>query len=270
MTTIAQYAAAHDMQPYEVAAYLNLGVDYSDQDELTAEEIAMLTIPADITDLLERWGIDYLFDAGGINVGDVHIEMDGADFVVKEGGDVIAITIDTDKAASLLAFPLARKAWSVGYTGDFDVDISGPEMSMHFLGWGWDATVSAAPGESDSFTIMDHPLSLGSLVMSDLDAVLTSAELAYGAPDEAWQVLCNATDFGGDKWPAIIEFINSDVRFDYGDQLTKVESYDTDLIALVGDHGGDFPVRVIDTEGPSEETCWSHGDVAAAVLHAIS
>lgn len=270
MTTVAQFAAAHDMQPYEVAAYLNLGLDYSDQDELTAEEIAMLTIPADITDQLDGWGIDYLFDAEGVNVGDVHIEMDGADFVVKEGGDVIAITSDPDKAASLLAFPLARKAWSVGYTGDFDVDNAGPEMSMHFLGWGWDVTVSAAPGESDSFTIIDHPLSLGLPVMSDLDAVLTSAELAYGTPDEAWQALCNSSDFEGDKWEAVVEYINDDVRFDYGNQLTKVESYDTDFIALVEDGSGDFPVRVVDVDETSESSCWSHGDVAAAVLHAIS
>lgn len=270
MTTIAQYAAVHDMQSYEVAAYLDLGVDYSDQDELTAEEIAMLTIPADITDQLDAWGIDYLFGAECVSVGDVHIGMDGADFVVKEGGDVIAITVDADKAAALLAFPLARKAWSVGYTGDFDVDIVGGEMNMHFAGWGWDAIVSAAPGESDSFTIIDHPLPMGLLVMSDLDVVLTSAELAYGSPDEAWQVLCYSRDFEGDKWPAIVEFINSDVLFAYGDQFTKVESYDTDLIAIVEDHDGDFPVRVIDTERPSGVTCWSHGDIAAAILHAIS
>lgn len=270
MTTIAQYAAAHDMQPYEVAAYLNLGLDYSDQDELTAEEIAMLTIPADITDLLDGWGIDYLFDAEGVSVGDVLIEMDGACFVVKEGGDIIAITSDTDKAASLLAFPFVRKAWSVGYTGDFDVDIAGPEMSMHFHGWGWDVTVSVAPGESDSFTIIDHPLSLGLLVMSDLDAALTSAELSYSNPDKAWQVLCAAADFEGYKWEAIIEFIADGVHFDCGDQFTKVESYDTDLIALVEDSSGDFPVQVVDVDEPSESSCWSHGDVAAAVLHAIS
>lgn len=228
----------------------------------------------DVTANLTDWGIAYRETTEGISVGNIHLEIaeDGYSpaATILDGTELVGVTSDADKAAAVMAFPLARKAWSVGYTGDFDVDIYGPEMSMHFLGWGWDATVSAAPGESDSFTIMDHPLSLGSLVMSDLGAVLTSAELAYGAPDEAWQVLCNATDFGGDKWLAIIEFINSDVRFDYGDQLTKVESYDTDLIALVGDHGGDFPVRVIDTEGPSEETCWSHGDVAAAVLHTIS
>ena len=68
----------------------------------------------------------------------------------------------------------------------------------------------------------------------------------------------------------IIEFIKGGVRFDYGDQFTKVESYDTDLIALVEDHGGDFPVRVVDVEEPSEVACWCHGDIAAAVLHAIS
>lgn len=228
----------------------------------------------DVTANLTDWGIAYRETTEGISVGNIHLEITEngykPDATILDGTELVGVTSDANKAAALLAFPLARKAWSVGYTGDFDVDIAGPEMSMHFLGWGWDVTVSAAPGESDSFTIADHPLSLGLLVMSDLDAVLTSAELAYGSPDEAWHVLCNATDFEGDKWTAIIEFINSDVRFDYGDQLTKVESYDTDLIALVGDHGGDFPVRVIDTEGPSEETCWSHGDVAAAVLHAIS
>lgn len=227
----------------------------------------------DVTANLTDWGIAYRETTEGISVGNIHLEIaeDGyrPDATILDGTELVGVTSDADKAAAVLAFPLARKAWSVGYTGDFDVDIAGPEMSMHFLGWGWDVTVSAAPGESDSFTIMDHPLSLGSPVMSDLDAVLTSAELAYGTPDEAWQVLCNASDFEGDKWPAIIEFINSDVRFDYGDQFTKVESYDTDLIALVDDHGGDFPVRVIDAEEPSEATCWSHGDIAAAVLHAI-
>lgn len=42
MTTIAQFAADHDAQPYEVAAFLNLGTDYNDTDELTAEYAAIL------------------------------------------------------------------------------------------------------------------------------------------------------------------------------------------------------------------------------------
>lgn len=227
----------------------------------------------DVTANLTDWGIAYRETTEGISVGNIHLEITEygyrPDATILDGTELVGVTSDADKAAALLAFPLARKAWSVGYTGDFDVDIYGPEMSIRFLGWGWDATVSAAPGESDSFTIMEHPLSLGMPVMSDLNAVLTSAELAHGSPDEAWQVLCNSSDFEGDKWQAIIEFINSDVRFDYGAQLTKVEPYDTDHIALVEDHGGDFPVRVIDAEAPSETTCWSHGDIAAAVLHAI-
>lgn len=228
----------------------------------------------DVTANLTDWGIAYRETTEGISVGNIHLEIAEDDYrpdaTILDGTELIGVTSDADKAAALLSFPLARKAWSVGYTGEFDVDIYGPEMSMRFLGWGWDADVSAAPGESDSFAIMEHPLPLGVLVMSDLDAVLTSAELAYGSPDEAWQVLCNSSDFEGDKWQAIVEFINSDVRFDYGDQLTKVESYDTDHIALVEGHGGDFPVRVIDAEATSEVTCWSHGDIAAAVLHAIS
>lgn len=42
MTTIAQFATDHNAQPYEVAAFLNLGADYSDTDELTAEQTTAL------------------------------------------------------------------------------------------------------------------------------------------------------------------------------------------------------------------------------------
>ena len=34
MTTIASLAAEYDMQPYELAAYLDLGTDYTDMAEL--------------------------------------------------------------------------------------------------------------------------------------------------------------------------------------------------------------------------------------------
>ena len=40
--TIAQFAAAHDAQPYEVAVFLDLGRDYSDQDALTTEQEQIL------------------------------------------------------------------------------------------------------------------------------------------------------------------------------------------------------------------------------------
>lgn len=43
MTTIAQYAADHNMQPYEIAAYLDLGRAYHDDDILTEESLAILS-----------------------------------------------------------------------------------------------------------------------------------------------------------------------------------------------------------------------------------
>ena len=270
MTTIAQYAASNDMKPYEVAAFLNLGLGYSDQDELTAEEIAMLTIPADITDLLEVWGIDYLFDAEGVNVGYVHIEMDDADFVVKEDGDIVAVTSDFDKAAALLAFPLARRAWALGYMGDFDVTVRGYEVEMRFSYGSSEVTISAGLSEADAFTVVEHGLLSGSVVMDDLEAVLTSTELAYSEPLEAWQALCGSSAFDRDRWESIVEFFNEDVRFDYGDRFTKVESYVTDGIALVEDGGSSSPARVIDVETASDATYLSASDVAAAVLFTIS
>ena len=259
MTTIAQYAASNDMQPYEVAAFLNLGLGYSDQDELSAEDIAMLSIPTDITDRLDEWGIDYLFDTDGVSVGDSHVEMDNYDYVVK-----------TDKAAALLAFPLARRAWVLGYAGDFDVTVRGGEMVMRLSYGSSDVTVSAGVGEVDAFTVVEHDLLSNSVVMDDLEAVLASTELAYSEPLEAWQALCGSDAFDRDRWESIVEFFNEHVRFDYGDRFTKVESYITDGVALVEDGDSSSPARVIDVETVSDTTFWSASDVAATVLFTIS
>ena len=42
MTTIAQFASDHNAQPYEVAAFLDLGTDWDDSTELTDEYEAIL------------------------------------------------------------------------------------------------------------------------------------------------------------------------------------------------------------------------------------
>lgn len=42
MTTIKQYSETHAAQPYEVAAFLNLGRDWSMDTELTDEEVELL------------------------------------------------------------------------------------------------------------------------------------------------------------------------------------------------------------------------------------
>ena len=47
MTTIRDLAAQTDAQPYEIAAYLDLGSDYTDDTELTAEQVAIWTTPAE-------------------------------------------------------------------------------------------------------------------------------------------------------------------------------------------------------------------------------
>lgn len=43
MTTIAQAAADRGVEPYAVAAWLDLGSQYHDEDELTAEDAELLT-----------------------------------------------------------------------------------------------------------------------------------------------------------------------------------------------------------------------------------
>ena len=131
-------------------------------------------------------------------------------------------------------------------------------------------SISARVNEPARFNVTEHPLFSQDVVMSDLGAVLTSAELAYGAPDEAWQALCASSDTEFMGWQEIVEFFNESVRFTEGDRLTKVHSWVAEAAALVEDWNPDSPIRVIDVEHTIDVTCWAPSDVAAAVLNAIS
>ena len=227
-----------------------------------------------ITTNLTEWGISYRETTEGISVGNIHLEIaEGGyrpDGTILDGTGTVAITSDADKAATLLAFSLARRAWSLGYTGDFEADTCGDEVELRLCCGSSDLTISAGVNEADRFAITEHDLFGQAVVMNDLEAVLTSTELAYSDPYEAWQALCGASDFEADGWEGIVEFFNDDVRFTYGARFTKVESYHTEKVAMVEDWDNESPVRVIDVETAEDTTHWAISDVAAAVLHAIS
>lgn len=229
---------------------------------------------ADVTANLTEWGIDYRETTEGISVCNIHLEIaEGGyrpDGTILDGTETVAVTSDADKAAALLAFPLARRAWSLGYTGGFDVTCTGGEVEMTLSCYSADLTISAGVNEADQFTVTEHDLLRETVVMSDLEAALASTELAYNDPHEAWQALCGASDFELDGWETIVEFFNDDVRFTHGARLTKVESYLTEQAALVDDWQADSPVNVIDVQTAEDTSHWAASDVAAAVLYAIS
>lgn len=106
--------------------------------------------------------------------------------------------------------------------------------------------------------------------MTDLAAVIESTQLAHQNPTEAWQVLCNATDFEADDWETVVEHFHWSARFDHGDRLTKVSASESENVALVEDYDPESPIRVIDVDAVSDVTFWTQGDVAATVLYAIS
>ena len=133
-----------------------------------------------------------------------------------------------------------------------------------------DVTIYAPINSSLEFTVVDHPLLRENVDMTDLDAVLTSTELAYSNPDEAWQVLCGARDGEMSSWEEIVTFFNADARILQGDRYSKVESRVSERIAVVEDDGPDSPICVINVDDVSDTTHWSMGDVAAAVLYTIS
>lgn len=229
---------------------------------------------SDITANLNDWGIAYRETTEGISVGSIHLEIaeDGLRpaGTILDGTETVAITSDADKAAALLAFPLARRAWECGYTGDLEVTCVNSEVEMILSCGSSDLVISAGIDEADRFTIAEHELFRQIVCMSDLGAVLASTELAYSNPDEAWQELCSASDFEADQWESIVEFFNGDATFIRGARFTAVESSATEMTALVEDWEYESPMRVINVESAEDMTYWSMCDVAAAVLHAIS
>ena len=229
---------------------------------------------ADVTANLTEWGINYRETTEGISVGSIHLEIAEDGYrpagTILDGTETVAVTSDADKAAALLAFPLARRAWELGYTGDFEVTYVNSEVEMILSYGSSDLAISAGIDEADRFTVTRHDLFRQTVGMSDLEAILTSTELAYGDPREAWQALCGASDFELDDWEAIVEFLNDDARFTQGARFTKVESYATERAALVEDWDNESPMRVIDVETAEDTTHWAASDAAAAVLYAIS
>lgn len=229
---------------------------------------------ADVTANLTEWGINYRKTTEGVSVGNIHLEITEDGYrpagTILDGTETVAITSDADKAAALLSFPLARKAWGAGYMGDFEIDVHDGTVDMRLSCGSDDVTISAAVDSDLEFTVTEHPLFRDDVTMTDLEAALESTELAYQSPSEAWQVLCNATDFEHDDWQALVENFQWGVRYGYGDRLTKVESTYTERVAIVEDWAPESPIRVIDVDAASDVTCWSQGDAAAAVLYAIS
>lgn len=228
----------------------------------------------DVTANLTEWDITYRETTEGISVGNIHLEIAEDGYrpagTILNGTETIAITSDADKAAALLAFPLARRAWGLGYTGDFEVTYVNSEVEMILSYGSSDLVISAGIDAADRFTITEHDLFRQIVCMSDLEAVLTSTELAYSDPIEAWQALCGASDFESDHWESIVEFFNADTYIAHGARFTKVESYLTDQVAIVDDWRTDSPVNVIDVQTAEDTTHWAMSDVAAAVLYTIS
>lgn len=225
-----------------------------------------------ITDQLAAWGVNYSENVAGLKVGTINLEVsDGDDAArITNGEETVAITSDADKAAALLSFPLARRAWELGYTGDFEVTYVNSEVEMILSYGSSDLAISAEIDKADRFTITEHDLFRQIVCMSDLEAVLTSTELAYSDPDEAWQVLCGASDFESDPWESIVEFFDGDATFIHGSRFTAVESNVTGTAAMVEGWKRESPMRVINVETAEDTTHWSMSDVAAAVLYAIA
>lgn len=229
---------------------------------------------SDVTANLTEWGITYRETTEGVSVGDIHLEVAEEGYrpiaTILNGTELVGMTSDADKAAALLALPLARKAWAIGYAGDFEIDVQDDMLDMR-LYYGSESVAIYAATDSDlEFTVAEHPLFSGHVAMTDMSAALESTEIAYQDQAEAWQVLCGATDFEDDDWTSIVSLFQWNVSFDQGDRFMKVSTGESDNVVLVEDCDEESPIRVIDVDANTDVACWTPGDAAAAVLYAIS
>ena len=277
MTTIAQYAAGHDMQPYEVAAFLNWEHAYHDDDELTYESLNALdggqVLAEEIAGYLTEWGFDYTTNSNHVTVGSWTAETTRglprptAHITGPDGSGYE--TCDAERAAMLLALPIARTIWDMG-RDDINVEYFDQSAGEVEVTVGGSTTIRTPYDEVGTVIIADHALGISGVAMADLSAIFEAAELAYGDPLAAWQALCGATDYEHDTWEQIVEAIHDDARFCEGDRFTRVDSYRSESAALVEDWQDDAPTRVIDVENVSDAVCWAPSDVAAAVLSIIA
>ena len=232
----------------------------------------------DIAGRLDSWNVSYEHTLEGIYTSTVSCKVsdDNPPYVATitygPGDDVIGMTSDADRAAALIAWPLYRAAWEAGYCGDVDVDTypdtSEVELTFHY---GSDSVTILADNDwapGDDFTISSHPLLPDTVNMSDLPAALESTDLTYQYTEEAWEVLCGASDYEACDWVVIVETLNGGARFTEGPRFTLVEAR-SDSPALVGWRDPDSPARVINVALADESACWSHQEVAAAVLAII-
>ena len=279
MTTIAQYAASHDMLPSEVAGFLTVGSSYHDDDELTYESLDALDgdmlLAEEISGYLTGWGLEHTAEGSTVTVGDWTAEttrgLPRATAIITGPGGSSYETGDAERAAMLLSLPIARAIWDAGYDDISVVDFDQPTGEVEIeVGDRASVTFAAPYGEAAPVIVTDHPLGISGVAMTDLSAILESAELAYGGPLEAWQVLCGAADFEQDAWQQTVETLADGARFYEGPRLTSVGSDRSERTAIVEDWSPAAPIRVIDVADVSDVVFWAPSDVAAAVLDIIA
>lgn len=228
---------------------------------------------ATITDYLTDWNATHTITDNTITITDgpgkgstLVIDREYPYTITIDGPDVdSAMTSDPTTAAAIAAFPTAVKLFDAGARiENIVVDRWGVEITTaDSLG------VTILAREDGRITVTDHPLLGRDVEMSDIAAVVESAQLAY-SPVEAWTVLAAAEDFEDSAWEETVEALCPDATLASHDRLTHVTQDRDGQDALVEDRGEFWTVTDIDPLSLTQAVCHTHTDVAAAVLATIA
>lgn len=230
-----------------------------------------------VTDYLTDWHAAHTVTENTVTITDGPGQ--GATLVVDReypytinvtAGDHMALidgpwTSDPLTAAAVACFPVAVKVFDAGARiDDVVVDRWGAEITTaDSLG------VTILAREDGRVTVTDHPLFGRDVEMSDIAAVVESAQIAYN-PVEAWTVLAAAEDFEDSTWEEIVEALCSDATFSSRDRLTHVTQDRDGAAALVEDRDEYWVVTDVDPMSLGQTVCHTFADTAAAVLSTIA
>lgn len=231
---------------------------------------------ATISDYLTDWNSTYTVDGNTITITDGHgrgatltVDTEYPYTINVTAGDHMALidgpwTSDPLTAAAAACFPIAVKIFDAGALID-DVTV---------YKWGVEITAADSIGvnilamEDGRVTVTDHPLFGRDVEMSDIAAVVESAQFAYNSV-EAWAILAAAEDFEDSTWEETVEALCPDARMSSRDQLTHVTQDRDGEAVLVEDRGEFWTVTDVDPLSLTHTVCHTHTDVAAAVLSTI-
>lgn len=161
---------------------------------------------------------------------------------------------------------VARIALALADAGATDVEVTEREGDYEVTADCFGETITI---DGDG-TVTDHPLLTTPVRIEDVEALVESAWRARQDAEDAWMFLCDAEDFADSTWEQTVEELRPYAYVTERGPLTHVTLDRGRAAALVDERDDHWLVTDVDPASLERTMCYTHAEVAAAVIYAIS